>query len=295
MKRRSFVQGALALVAAALSSGCGGSPAPSSVAGPSSAPPPAAAGGASGEGSGAGRAPPTEIQVMMSGGFTAAHLALVPEYERATKAKITTIFGPSMGAAPDAIPSRISRGEPVDVVIMVGTALGKLIEQGKVAPDSRVDLARSRIGVAVRAGAPKPDIRTADGVKRMLLDAKSIAYSDSASGVYVSTELFRRLGIADQVTPKSREIKSERVGNVVARGEAEIGFQQVSELLPVSGIDFVGPLPPDLQKITVFSAGVSATAKQPEAAKAYIRYLASQAAVSEITKSGLEPMSAESK
>jgi len=232
---------------------------------------------------------------MMSGGFTAAHLALVPEYERATKNKVVTSFGPSMGAAPDAIPNRIQRGEPVDVVIMAGSALGELVKQGKVVPGSRVDLARSRIGVAVRAGAPKPDISTADAVKKMLLDAKSIAYSDSASGVYVSTELFRRLGIQEQVAPKAREIKSERVGNVVARGEAEVGFQQVSELLPVKGIDFVGPLPADLQKITVFAAGVVADAKQPDEARAFIRYLASPAAVSEITKSGLEPVTPETK
>jgi len=236
-----------------------------------------------------------EIKVMMSGGFTAAHLALVPEYERATKNKVVTSFGPSMGAAPDAIPNRIQRGEPVDVVIMAGSALGELVKQGKVVPGSRVDLARSRIGVAVRAGAPKPDISTADAVKKMLLDAKSIAYSDSASGVYVSTELFRRLGIQEQVAPKAREIKSERVGNVVARGEAEVGFQQVSELLPVKGIDFVGPLPADLQKITVFAAGVVADAKQPDEARAFIRYLASPAAVSEITKSGLEPVTPETK
>jgi len=195
-----------------------------------------------------------------------------------------------MGVAPDAIPVRMARGEPADVVIMVGSALGELIKQGKVVADSRVDLARSSIGMAVRAGAPKPDISSVDAFKRALLAAKSIAYSDSASGVYVSTELFRRLGIADEVMSKSREIKSERVGNVVARGEAEIGFQQVSELLPVPGIEFVGPLPPELQKITVFSAGIVTGAKEPEAAKALIAFLASPAAAGAITRSGMEPM-----
>jgi len=233
-----------------------------------------------------------KINVMNSGGFTQASQELAPAFERATQNEITMSFGPSMGIAPDAIPVRMARGEPVDVVIMVGSALENLIEQGKVAKGSRVDLAQARIGMAVRAGAPKPDISSAAAVRRALLDAKSIAYSDSASGVYIHTEMFKRLGIADQVMGKSREIKSERVGNVVARGEAEIGFQQVSELLPISGIEFVGPLPSELQKITVFSAGIAVNAKEPEAAKALIRFLASPAAVSAITKSGLEPFSA---
>jgi len=238
----------------------------------------------------AGLAHAAEIKVMNSGGFAAAYRDLAPEFERATGNTVATAWGPSMGVAPDAIPMRLQRGEPVDVLIMVGYALGDLIKQGKVVADSRVDLARSKIGMAVRAGAPKPDISSVEAFKRALIAAKSIAYSDSASGVYVSTQLFQRLGIADEVLPKSREIKSERVGNVVARGEAEIGFQQISELLPVQGIDFVGPLPPELQKITVFSAGVAVGAKDPSAAKALIEFLASPAAVPAIKKSGLEPV-----
>jgi molybdate transport system substrate-binding protein len=231
-----------------------------------------------------------EIKVMNSGGFAAAYLELAPEFERATGNTVTTAWGPSMGVTPDAIPMRLRRGEPVDVLIMVGYALGDLIKQGKVAADSRVDLARSRIGMAVRAGAPKPDISSLEAFRRALIAARSIAYSDSASGVYVSTELFQRLGIADAVLPKSKEIKGERVGNVVARGEAEIGFQQISELLPVQGIDFVGPLPPELQKITVFSAGIAVGAQDPGAANALIEFLASPAAIPAIKKSGLEPI-----
>ena len=231
-----------------------------------------------------------DVHVMNSGGFTAASLDLIPEFERTTKDKVVMTFGPSMGVAPDAIPFRIDRGEPVDVVIMVGTALDELIRKGKVAPDTRVDLARSRIGLAVRAGASKPDIHSVEAFKAALLDAKSIAYSDSASGVYVSTVLFQRLGIADQVRSKIKEIKSERVGNVVARGEAEIGFQQISELLPVPGIDLVGPIPAEVQKITVFSAGVATGATQPEAARALIRHFASASASAAIVKSGLEPI-----
>ena len=235
-----------------------------------------------------------EIKVMNSGGFAAAYLELAPEFERATGNTITTAWGPSMGVAPDAIPMRLRRGEPVDVLIMVGYALGDLIKQGKVIADSRVDLARSKIGMAVRAGATKPDISSVEAFKQTLIAAKSIAYSVSASGVYVSTELFQRLGIAEELRAKSREIKGERVGNVVARGEAEIGFQQISELLPVHGIDFVGPIPAELQKITVFSAGIAASAKDPSAAKTLIEFLASPAAIAAIKKSGLEPITSTS-
>jgi molybdate transport system substrate-binding protein len=195
-----------------------------------------------------------------------------------------------MGNTPEAIPNRIQRGEPVDVVIMVGYALGDLIKQGKVIADSRIDLARSGIGMAVRAGAPKPDISSVEAFKRTLLQAKSIAYSDSASGVYLSTKLFPRLGIVDQVKGKSKMIPAEPVGTVVARGEAEIGFQQMSELRPISGIEIVGPLPPELQNITVFSAGVAANSREPQVARAFIKFLASPAAVPVINRTGLEAM-----
>ena len=168
---------------------------------------------------------------------------------------------------------------------MVGSALNKLAEEGKIIPDSRVDLARSAIGIAIRSGATKPDISTVESLRTMLLNAKSIAYSDSASGVYVSTELFQRLGIADQVTAKSRMIPAEPVGSIVARGEAEIGFQQISELKPIPGIELVGPLPDELQKITIFSAGIVTGSKQPDAAKSLITFLASPAATKAITAS----------
>ena len=231
-----------------------------------------------------------EIRVMTSGGFTAPYLELVPTFEHATKQKVITSFGASMGGAPDSIPSRLERGEPVDVVILAAPALDDLIRQGKVVAGSRVDLVRSVIGMAVRAGAPRPDISTVDALKRTLLEAKSIAYSASASGVYLSTDMFPRLGIADQIKHKTKRIESERVGTVVARGDAEIGFQQVSELLPIAGIDYVGPLPEAVQQVTVFSAGIATKARDPEAAKAMIRFLASPAARAAITKNGLEPL-----
>jgi len=234
-----------------------------------------------------------EINVMSSGGFTAAYNELVPEFERTTQNKVVTVYGASMGGAPDSIPSRLQRGEPADVVILASSGLDNLVEEGKVVAGSRVDLARSTIGMAVRAGAPKPDISTVDAFKRTLLEAKSIAYSASASGIYLSTELFPRLGIADQIKDKSKRIESERVGTVVARGDAEIGFQQVSELLPIEGIDYVGPLPAEIQKVTIFSAGITTSAKEPDAAQALIEFLSSPAAAPTITKTGMEPVTSQ--
>src|SRR6185369_6487876 len=230
-----------------------------------------------------------EVKVVTSGAFTAAYLKLVPEYERTTHHKLATEFGPSMGTTHNAIPLRLERGEAIDVVIMAAPALDNLIKQGKVRAGTRVDLVRSLTGMAVKAGAPKPDISTVDALRRTLLAAKSIAYSDSASGVYLSTELFPKLGIADQIRGKTRKIEADPVGEAVARGEIEIGFQQISELRPVKGIDIVGPLPPGAQRVTIFAAGIPATSKHPAEAKALIQWLASPAAYSAIKESGLEP------
>src|ERR1700737_4303896 len=240
----------------------------------------------------AGAAGAAEVRVMISGGLTAAYNVLVPEFERLTGNKVLTAYGPSMGTTVNAIPIRLERGEGADVLIMVGYALGDLVKQGKVIADSRVDLVKSPIGIAVKSGAPKPDISSADAVKRALLATKTIAYSDSASGVYVSTEMFEKLGIADAMKDKARKIPATPVGEIVARGDAEIGFQQVSELLPVAGVDIVGPLPPDVQKITVFSAGIATVSKEPDAGKALIKFLASPAASASIVKSGMEPIPA---
>jgi molybdate transport system substrate-binding protein len=240
----------------------------------------------------AGAASAAEVRVMISGGLTAAYKVLVPEFERATGHKVVTAYGPSMGTTVNAIPVRLERGEPADVLIMVGYALGDLVKQGKVVADSRVDLVKSPIGVAVKSGAPKPDISSAETLKRALLAAKTIAYSDSASGVYVSTEMFAKLGIADEMKDKARKIPATPVGEIVARGDAEIGFQQISELKPVAGIDIVGPLPEELQKITVFSAGIASVSKEPAAGKALIQFLASPAARPIIVNSGMEPIAA---
>jgi molybdate transport system substrate-binding protein len=243
----------------------------------------------------AGSASAAEVKVMISGGLTAAYKTLIPEYERASGNTVATAYGPSMGTTQNAIPVRLERGEPVDVLILVGYALDDLIKRGKAAADSRTDLVRSPIGIAVRAGAPKPDISSVDALKRTLLAAKSVAYSDSASGVYVSTELFSKLGIAEEMKGKAKMIPATPVGEIVAHGDAEIGFQQISELMPVEGIDIVGQLPAEVQKITVFAAGVSATSKEPDAAKSLIKFLASPQAAPVLIKSGLEPVPADRK
>lgn len=231
-----------------------------------------------------------EIKVVTSATFRAAYLELIPECERATHSKLETEFGPSMGARHNSIPLRLERGEEIDVVILAAPALDSLIKEGMVRANSRVDLVRSKIGMAIKAGAPKPDISTVDALKRTLLAARSIAYSDSASGLYLSTELWPKLGIADQLKSKARKIEADSVGELVAAGKFEIGFQQISELLPVKGIDIVGPLPAGAQRVTMFAAAIPITSRHPEAAKALIHCLASPAAYPVIQKSGLEPV-----
>jgi len=232
----------------------------------------------------------TDIRVMISGGLSAAYKELVPQFEKMTGNTVITSYGPSMGTTENAIPVRLARGESADVLIMVGDALGVMISKGHADPGSRVDLVRSPIGMAVRAGAPKPDISTPDALKATLLHAKSVAYSDSASGVYVGTELFKRLGVASEMEGKARMIPAEPVAGVVARGEAELGFQQISELLPIPGADLVGPLPPELQKFTIFSAALTKDSRTREQGKALIDFLASAAAAPALVKSGLEPI-----
>ncbi|KPK55134.1 MAG: hypothetical protein AMJ63_00785 [Myxococcales bacterium SG8_38_1] len=230
------------------------------------------------------------FRVMTSGAFTAAHLALIPQLERLTKTEIVTA-STSIGTGENSIPNRLKRGEIVDIVIVAEAVLRQFIADGLVLAEGHKPVARSTIGMAVRAGAPRPDISTIDAFRRTLLQAKSIAYSASVSGQYLTTEVYRRLGIADQVLGKSRLVGGgERVGAVVARGEAEIGFQQMSELLPVPGIAHITPLPPELQKVSTFAAGVAATSPNATLARLVIEFLASPEAATAIRKSGLEPI-----
>jgi molybdate transport system substrate-binding protein len=231
-----------------------------------------------------------DIRVMTSGAFTAAYLELIPPLELLTNKKLMTA-ATSIGTGETSIPNRLRRGEPVDVVIVADGVLVGFIKESLIIADSYTPLARSAIGMAVRAGASKPDLSTVDALKRTLLQAQSIAYSASVSGDYLTKELYQRLGIADQVMSKSRLIGGgERVGAVIARGEAEIGFQQLSELLPVPGIAHVTPLPPEVQKVSVFSAGVATSTRDADTARAVINFFASPEAARAITISGLEPI-----
>lgn len=229
-----------------------------------------------------------QLNVMTSGGFTAAYKILGPKFAATTGNTLDTQLGPSMGKAPEAIPNRLARGEHADVVIMVGYALDDLIKQGKVDPASRVELADSRIGLVVRQGAPKPDISSVEGLKKTLLDAQSVAYSDSASGVYIEQQLFKKLGVEDQLKPKAKMIPKVPVGSVVATGDYQLGFQQVSELLPVPGVTFVGKIPESVQSVTRFAAGIPVGAQHPKEAKALLDYLAAPAAQADVQATGLD-------
>jgi molybdate transport system substrate-binding protein len=239
---------------------------------------------------GRGAALADEVKVMMSGWFTPAYRELVPQFEDATGDKLVTVWGAVEGTALNAIPVRLARGEWADVLIVVSYALDEQINAGKVLPGSKVDFARSPIGMAVREGAPIPDISSVDALRRTLLAAKSIVYPDSASGVYIGSELFARLGIEGRVKSKSRMVPDERVAVAVANGDAELGIQQVVELLPVKGLTVVGSLPAEVQRYTVYSGGIATATKNPLGAEALIRFLSSPEAAPAISRTGLEPL-----
>ena len=236
-----------------------------------------------------------DVHVMISAGFYNVYSELGPAFERASGHHLVTTRGPSMGDSPESIPTRLARGEAADVVILDGGAADALGKRGLLRTDSKIELARSLIEMVVRAGAAKPDISSVEAFRSTLLAAKSIAYSDSGSGTYLSTTLFPRLGVADQIAGKSRRVRGppsgEPVAAVVARGEAEIGFQQVSELIHVPGVAFVGTLPAEVQPIFSFAGALTSTVQQPEAASALIRFLASPGAATVISKAGLLPPS----
>ncbi len=209
-----------------------------------------------------------DVHVMISAGFHGVYSELAPAFERATGHHLVTTRGPSMGDSPEAIPTRLTRGEPADVVILDGGAADELARRGMVRADSKVELARSQVGMVVRSGAPKPDIGSVEAFRKTLLAAKSIAYSDSGSGTYLSKTLFPKLGVA------------------------EIGFQQVSELIHVAGVDFVGAIPGELQPGFSFAGAITRSSPQPEAAAALLRFLSSPDAAATITKAGLAPIAA---
>lgn len=229
------------------------------------------------------------VTVMISGGFSAAYSKLTDAYQKKSGNTLVTVRGPSMGAAPTAIPARLARGEPADIVIMVRSALDKLAATGTVMPGTVTDLGVGRVAMAVKAGARKPDIGTVAAFRQTLLNAKSVAYSDSASGVYLQTVLFKQLGIDKQMHAKSKMIQATPVGLNVARGEYELGFQQLSELKPVPGIDIVGLIPESVQQITPFAAGLVAKARNAAGGRDLIGFLSSSAAYGAIRASGMQP------
>jgi molybdate transport system substrate-binding protein len=225
-----------------------------------------------------------EIKLLASSAVKDACLELIPQFEKASGHKVSTAWS----STPD-VEKRIAAGEAADVIILGDSGTEELIKQGKLVPGSRANFAKSGIGVAVRAGAPKPDISSADAVKRSVLAAKSVAYSAGLSGAYL-VSMFQKLGISDEVKAKTAAVKpGEPVGEVVARGDAEIGFHQVSELVRVKGIEILGPLPAEIQNITVYSGGIHTATKEADGATALVKFLTAPAAAPIIKKHGLEP------
>jgi len=233
---------------------------------------------------GANAAP--QLHVIRSGGFSAAFDELIVVFERTTGIHVVTATGASQGPGPNTIGAQLRRGVPADVVILSKEGLEELASDGRIVPTTRVDLAQTPLGIAVREGAAKPDINTVDAFKRTLLNAKSITFPMSTTGVWMTEKLFPRLGIADAMTKKY----VPGGGQAVAGGEAELTIQPVSEVLHLKGTEFVGPLPADVQYISVFSAAVVAGTNEPDAAKRLIAFLASADAETVIRNNGMEPL-----
>ena len=225
-----------------------------------------------------------EVRLISANALKEIVMDLVPDFERASGHKVTPIW-----AGTEAISKRIADGEVVDVVLIAAPNIDKLIADGKLAKGSRTDITKSGIGVAVRAGASKPDISSSEAVKNAALNAKSIALSSGPSGAYI-VDLFRKMGIHDQIKDKVKQTPSGvQVADLVARGEVELGFQQISEMLHAKGIQFLGPLPADIQHTTVYSTGLHAASPQPDAANALVKFLSAPGAGATIRKHGMTP------
>jgi molybdate transport system substrate-binding protein len=227
-----------------------------------------------------------QLNVIISGGFAAAYQDALPEFEKTTGVTVHTTRGRSQGDGPDTIGAQLRRGVPADVVILSKEGLDELMAAGKIVAGTNLDLARTPLGVAVRAGAPKPDISTVDAFQRSLLHAKSITFPQSTTGIYMTDTLFPKLGIASELAGK---IKHTGVA-AVAKGDAEIAIQPVSELLHVPGSEFVGTIPMELQYVSVFSGAVVAGSKELASAKRLIAFLGSGSATQAIRNSGMEPL-----
>jgi len=231
-----------------------------------------------------------KLKVITSGAFAAALVRLLPAYIEKSGCEIELSFGSSLGAAPDSIPNRLANGEEFDVFCLAESALEACSAQGHILAGSGIGLVESHIGAAVRIGDEAPDISTTEAFRQTLLNAKSVAHAASASGIYLSTVVFPALGIAEHMKLTARTIYGERVGAVVARGGADLGFQQISELLPIEGIEIIGRLPEEFRRPFIFCAGIGATSKNQSRAGDLLRFLASQAAGPIIRETGLDPL-----
>jgi len=225
-----------------------------------------------------------ELKVLSTQATEDTYRELVPQFEKATGHKVATIFTGTLDAQ-----KRLAAGENYDMIIMASPAIDAQIKAGKVVSGSRVDLAKSGVGAAVPKGAPKPDISTTEALKKTLLAAKSIGYSTGPSGVYMIS-LFEKLGLMDQVKPKLKQTPTGVfVGTIIANREVEVGFQQVSEVGNFPGVDYVGPLPADVQQMTVFSSGIVVDAKEAEPARTLVKFLTTPEAGAAFRKRGMEP------
>lgn len=225
-----------------------------------------------------------EIKVLSTQATEESYKELIPEFEKASGHKVTTVFTGTLDAN-----KRLAAGETYDMIIMSAPSIEEHTKSGKLTAGSRVDLAKSGVAVAVPKGAAKPDISTTDAVKKTLLSAKSIGYSTGPSGNYFLS-LIEKLGIAGDVKPKLKQTPTGVfVGTIIASREVEIGVQQVSELSHFPGIDYVGPLPEDIQSYTMFSSGIIAGAKEAEAAKTLVKFITSPAAAGAYKKRGMNP------
>jgi molybdate transport system substrate-binding protein len=225
------------------------------------------------------------LRIITSGAQAAPIEALLPRFE----GEVEIAFGSSLGAAHDSIPTRLAAGERFDLYFLAEAAHARYAAEGYVSPDF-VPLVQSRIGAAVREGDRVPDISTSDSLRAALLDAGSVAHAASASGIYLSTEVFPALGIADEMKATARTIFSERVGRVVARGDAALGFQQMSELLPIPGITIVGTLPPEFERVFVFGAAFGLDPAGRPLADDFLSFLRTDAAAVEFASAGLDPI-----
>jgi molybdate transport system substrate-binding protein len=224
-----------------------------------------------------------EINVLSSQAIKEAYLAFAPEFERTSGHKLNTTWNGTVD-----ILKKLRAGEVFDLVVLVTPSMETMIKEGKIVGSSRVDLVRSGIAIAVPKSAPKPDISSTDAVKRALLAAEGIGYSSGPSGVFLES-LFKKWGIWDQVAAKIKQTPpGTPVGSILARGDVDIGFQQVSELLLYPGIQYVGPVPQEMDTVSVFAGGVHTAAKQPDAARELITFISSPAALPYIKKTGME-------